>query len=226
MPYKDKSKEKESKAKYDAKRTGRTRNFATVVYPESAPEDWKERLNELHVAALISPLHDKDTNPSGEPKKPHYHVLVMFESPKDYESQIKPIFDQIGGVGREVINSLRGYARYLCHLDNPEKAQYDPTEVISMGGADYHAITNLPTDNRKMLADIMAFIQESEIYSFAEFIDVSRVHHPEWFTLIVNSNGWIVKEFIKSLEWEKMTGYVRAENRPKVDKETGEILED
>lgn len=226
MPIKDEQKKKEAQARADAKRAGRTRNFATVVYPESAPEDWKERLNELHVAALISPLHDKDTNPSGESKKPHYHVLVMFESPKDYENQIKPIFDQIGGVGREVINSLRGYARYLCHLDNPEKAQYDPTEVISMGGADYHAITNLPTDNRKMLADIIAFIQENEIYSFAEFIDVSRVHHPEWFTLIVNSNGWIVKEFIKSLEWEKMTGYVRAENRPKVDKETGEILED
>ena len=226
MPIKDEQKKKEAQARADAKRAGRTRNFATVVYPESAPEDWKERLNELHVAALISPLHDKDTNPSGESKKPHYHVLVMFESPKDYENQIKPIFNQIGGVGREVINSLRGYARYLCHLDNPEKAQYDPTEVIAMGGANYHAITNLPTDNRKMLADIMAFIQENEIYSFAEFIDVSRVHHPEWFTLIVNSNGWIVKEFIKSLEWEKMTGYVRAENRPKVDKETSEILED
>lgn len=69
-------------------RDQRTRNFATVVYPESAPSDWIDKLDQLHVAALISPLHDKDTNPSGEPKKPHYHVLLMFEGKKDYENRL------------------------------------------------------------------------------------------------------------------------------------------
>ena len=83
--------------KSQAKREQRTRNFATVVYPESAPSDWIDKLDQLHVAALISPLHDKDTNPSGEPKKPHYHVLLMFEGVKDYETQVKPIFAEIGG---------------------------------------------------------------------------------------------------------------------------------
>ena len=207
-------------------RDQRTRNFATVVYPESAPSDWIDKLDQLHVAALISPLHDKDTNPSGEPKKPHYHVLLMFEGKKDYEKQVKPIFAEIGGVGREMVNSARGYARYLCHLDNPEKAQYEPSEVRCMGGADYTDITNLPTDNRKMLAEIMGYIQENEIFSFAEFIDLRRLYHPDWFTLIVNTNGWIVKEFIKSLEWERSVGYVRkAERLPKADLETGEVLD-
>ena len=107
--------------KSQVKKEQRTRNFATVVYPESAPSDWIDKLDQLHVAALISPLHNKDTNPSGEPKKPHYHVLLMFEGVKDYETQVKPIFAEIGGVGREMVNSARGYARYLCHLDNPEK---------------------------------------------------------------------------------------------------------
>lgn len=212
--------------KSQVNREQRTRNFATIVYPDSAPKDWIEKLNQLHVAALISPLHDKDKNPSGEPKKPHYHVMIMFEGKKDYENQIKPIFDEIGGVGRETVNSARGYARYLCHLDNPEKAQYEPSEVRCMGGADYTDITNLPTDNRKMLADIMGYIQENEIFSFAEFIDLSRIYHPDWFNLVVNTSGWIVKEFIKSLEWERSTGYVRkTENSPKVDKQTGEILD-
>lgn len=210
MPIKDEQKKKEARARADAKRVGRTRNFATVVYPESAPDNWKQKLDEMHLAVLISPLHDKDINPNGELKKAHYHVLVMFEGPKDFDTQVKPIFDEIGAVGREMVNSARGYARYLCHLDNPEKTQYNASEVHSMGGADYYAITNLPTDNRKMLAEIMGYIQDNEIYSFAEFIDISRLHHPEWFTLIVNSNGWIVKEFIKSLEWERTTGYVRS----------------
>ena len=66
MPTKDPEKKKAKQARADAKRAGRTRNFATVVYPESAPADWMERLDQYHIAALVSPLHDKDKNPSGE----------------------------------------------------------------------------------------------------------------------------------------------------------------
>ena len=61
--------------------SGRTRNYATVVYPESAPSDWIDKLTECFVPAFISPLHDKDINPGGEPKKPHYHVIIMLPPP-------------------------------------------------------------------------------------------------------------------------------------------------
>lgn len=224
MPIKDETKKKEAQVRADAKRAGRTRNFATVVYPESAPANWKELLDELHVAVLISPLHDKDTNPDGEPKKAHYHVLMMFESPKDFDTQVKPIFDSIGAVGREFVNSARGYARYLCHLDNPEKTQYDPSEVHSMGGADYYGITQLPTDDVKLIGEIMDYIQENEIFSFVEFLSLCRLHKPEWFSLVTLSRGWIVKEIIKSYAWEIETGYIRASQRPKIDRSTGEVL--
>ena len=60
-------------------RDTRGRNFATMVYPESAPENWREILAGYFIPAFISPLHDKDLNPTGEPKKPHHHVMLMFE---------------------------------------------------------------------------------------------------------------------------------------------------
>ena len=101
------------------KNSRRTRNFATVVYPESSILNWREVLQEQFVPCFISPLHDQDVNPTGEAKKPHYHVLIMFDSVKTVE-QARDIFLKIGGVGCEIVNSLRGYARYLCHLDNPE----------------------------------------------------------------------------------------------------------
>lgn len=68
-------------------RDTRVRNFATVVYPESAPENWQDILSRHCVPAFISPLHDKDINPTGEPKKPHYHVVLMFEGKKSLEHQ-------------------------------------------------------------------------------------------------------------------------------------------
>ena len=196
-----KEREKEYNREYNLTHP-RTRNFATVVYPDSAPSDWVERIIQYHVACLISPLHDKDVNPDGEIKKPHYHVLFIFETPKDFENQVKPMFDYIGGVGRELVNSARGYARYLCHLDNPEKYQYDTKEIKQYGGADYLSLTNLPTDDIFQLKEIFSFIRTNQITSFALLMDYCAEYRPEWFSTIATSRGYIVDKYIKSYAWE------------------------
>lgn len=216
--------QKKADKKYDAKRAGRTRNFATVVYPESAPADWMDKLSDYHVAALISPLHDKDVNPSGELKKAHYHVLVMFENPMNFDTQVKPIFDVMGAVGRENVISARGYARYLCHLDNPEKTPYSASEVVSMGGADYYAVTNLPIDDIKVITEIKNYCRKNEIYSLAELIDIAEVLHPEWYQTIVLNRCYVIDKYLKSLAWEQEHRYVRLVDRANVDPETGEVL--
>ena len=41
-------------------RDSRVRNFATMVYPESAPENWRETLAGYFVPGFISPIHDKE----------------------------------------------------------------------------------------------------------------------------------------------------------------------
>ena len=146
----------------EKQKTSRTRNFACVVYPESAVENWPELLTEQFVPAFISPLHDEDINPTGEKKKPHYHVIIMFDSVKTTE-QAKAIFEKIGGVGCEVVQSIRGYARYLCHLDNPEKHQYDVSEVRQLCGADYSGIIGLATDKYKAIAEMIDFCVENGV---------------------------------------------------------------
>lgn len=220
MPYEDKEKEREAKRRYDKKRKGRTRNFATVVYPESAPSDWQERLSELHIEALISPLHDCDVNPDGEPKKPHWHVLVMFQVVKDFDTQVKPIFDAIGGVGRENVGSVRGYARYLCHLDNPEKHQYSPSDVVQMGGADYSSIIHLPSGDTKVLMDIFRFVRENWIMSYADLLDILVEVNTDWFNLIVESKSYVVVQYMKALSWESESDYTP--HVEATDEETGE----
>lgn len=201
----------------------RTRNFATVVYPESAPENWVEILDSSHVAALISPLHDKDVNPDGSTKKPHYHVLLIYDGVKNFETQVKPLIQSFGGVGREEINSLRGYARYLCHLDNPEKAQYSTTEIRALGGADYEALIHLPSDDLKMLKDIFEYIRVNQIYSLAELLDICAQNNEDWFSLIAETKAYIVDKYIKSVQWEGEHSYMRKADRAVVDPKTGEL---
>lgn len=68
----------------------RTRNWTFVVYPESAPDNWREIIDEYHTPWIESPLHDKDVNPDGEIKKAHWHVMMMFPTNKSYD-QIREI---------------------------------------------------------------------------------------------------------------------------------------
>ena len=179
----------------------RRRNFACVVYPESAPENWVQILSEKFVPAFISPLHDKDVNPTGDPKKAHHHVMVMFDGKKSVD-QARALFESIGGVGCEVVESIRGMARYLCHLDNPEKAQYSPYDVQALFGANYEHIIGLVTDKYKAVREMIAFCQENGIQSYAELLVYASVEQDTWFRVLCDCGTVVMKEYLKSVTWE------------------------
>lgn len=179
----------------------KTRCFSSVVYPESAPENWLEILEGFKVPAIVSPLHKDDVNADGEPKKPHYHVNIYFDGPRTKDYAVS-LFEQIGGVGCETINSVRGATRYLIHMDNPEKAQYSRDDVKSFCGADFEALTALPTDEIKQVREMMVFITNNCITSFNRFADYCAENRDDWFRLLITSKSYFIKEYIKSLSWD------------------------
>lgn len=195
----------------------RYRNFATVVYPESAPENWREILDEYKIPCFISPLHDADLNPTGEKKKPHFHVLVPFDGKKS-RVQVQELFETFGGVGVEVVQSLRGYARYLCHLDNPEKAQYKPEDVTCLHGSDYLDVIGLPVDNLRCVREMIAWVNATRVYSFAYLLTYAAEERADWFRVLCNSNALVMREFVKSKKWED-DRYMRRDDEP-ADKNT------
>lgn len=179
----------------------RVRNFATVVYPESAPEDWLSRLGNQLIPAFVSPLHDLDIDPYGEPKKPHYHVIIMYDSMKTFE-QAQEVVNDIGGVGLEVVNSTRGYARYLCHLDNPEKIQYDKGFVKSFCGADYEATIGLSLDKYIAIREMIQFCRENGIVSYSELLEYAMDNKYAWFRVLCDNGTVVIKEYLKSHTWQ------------------------
>ena len=181
--------------------SARCNYWATVVYPESAPENWQTILEDAIVPALVSPLHDMDFNPTGECKKEHYHVLLCFESLKS-PAQAKEIFDLIGGVGCERVNSIRGYARYLCHMDNPEKQRYNEDDVITFCGVDYYSIISLPTDRLGILMEMQDWCDKNNSFGFATLVRYARVNRPDWYRVLAESGTIFMKEYLKSCSWE------------------------
>lgn len=180
----------------------RTRNFATLVYPESAPDGWMDILDKEMVPYFISPLHDQDVTEDGEIKKPHYHVMIMFDNVKTIE-QAKEVFNQIGGVGCEKIKSLTFYARYLCHLDHPKKAQY-PIHLVKAVGKDYFEVINSISDDRKCLKEIQEFIRDNDITLFCDLCDYALQFRPDdWFKAISEHYSYYLDKYIKSIAYKK-----------------------
>lgn len=194
----------------------RVRNFATVVYPESASEDWQEILSQEFIPAFISPLHNSDINPGGEPKKEHYHVVLMFDGKKSIE-QATEVFKKIGGVGCEVVQSIRGYSRYLCHLDNPEKAQYNVDEVRSLCGADYNHVIGLAIDKYKAIREMIQYCKDNKVYSYAELFEYCMEERSDWFRVLCDNGSYVMDMYLKSKHW--------TDNNKKFDTETGEIYD-
>lgn len=188
-------------ASKNSSKPSRTRNYATVVYPESAPKNWQDLVADSKLPVFISPLHDKDINPTGEPKKPHFHVMVMYDNVKTSE-QAREFFETIGGVGCETVNSVRGYARYLIHADNPEKAQYSIEDVKSFGGADYIHAIGTQADKAKSIREMVAWIEENDCICFADLFMYASVNRSDWFDTLINSGAYVVREYIKSRTWK------------------------
>lgn len=147
------------------------RNWATVVYPESAPKEWIDVLKLSGVQSAISPLHDKDINPDEQEKKPHWHVILTFGSPTT-QNNVKGLCERIGGVGQIQLDSVRGYYRYFTHKDNPEKYQYDEKDIISLNG--FSIIDFIEITKSEILAikkDLQILIKTENFCEYADFMD-------------------------------------------------------
>lgn len=152
---------------------GRTRSWTFILYPESAPENWREILNELFIQWVESPLHDKDIDPgTGELKKAHWHILLMFPSVKSYE-QILEITNKLNTPPPQKAMSAKGVVRYMAHMDNPEKYQYNKDEIKAYGGADIAELLRPSSgEKREMMIEIKKVIREKQITEYIDLLDV------------------------------------------------------
>jgi hypothetical protein len=196
----------------------RVRNWSFVVYPESAPENWQQMLDDMNLQWIVSPLHDKCVNEDGTPKKHHWHVALIFEGNKSFE-QIKEITDSLNAPIPQKVNSMIGIVRYMAHMDNPEKAQYSQHEIKGHGGADvakYLAIT--ATSRYAAIGQMIDFINErkiTEFYQLMLYAKESRFY--DWFPLLCDNSAYVIGQYIRSVSHKHRTALeAKAKEKPRV----------
>ena len=177
----------------------RTRNWTVVVYPESAPQNWREYLDELHIEWVESPLHEFDTNATGEVKKPHWHVLLMFGGVKSYE-QVCDCIDPLNCPIPQRCHNAKAMVRYMAHLDNPEKFQYNSADIKAHGGVDIAELLRPSSSERySLIREMTEYIKREGITEFQDIMDYAAAERfDEWFPLLCDNSAYVIGQIIKS----------------------------
>ena len=172
------------------------RNWGAVIYPESAPQDWIEILKLKGISFAVSPLHDKDINPTGEVKKPHYHIIMCFNGPTS-QNVVNQIMEELHQPIAIALESVRGYYRYFTHADNPEKYQYSSNEIQVFNGFDVTDVLN-NFEVFQCLKSIQALIQENAIVEYADLMDYLLLNDFHELWNVASSHTLFLNTYITS----------------------------
>lgn len=191
----------------------RTRNFMCIIWQESAPEDWYERLCAYHIEAFVSPLHDKDLHDDGTPKKPHWHVILRFKGVKA-DSQVIAIMKDIGEKGVSIdptgrdfyVQDFQKALRYHCHLDDLDKYRYDMNMERTTSSKDVIELMMDTKEEQDLIDEMLDWARRYKVKYFATLADYARKNREDWMRLIRKKNTIFLTNWFKSASYEMKEG--------------------
>jgi hypothetical protein len=188
------------------KQNVKKRNWTFVCYPESLPPNWIELLQKTGLQCAISPLHDRDINANGEPKKPHYHVILCYSGPTAYSVVSRLTQNIFNATIPQPLEQVRGMYRYFSHKDNPEKAQYDEKDIKFINGfniRDFVELTASEVDQiKKQLTNVIC---ELKIIEYSDLMDYLRDNDFDNEWNVASNHTMFFTNYIKSKRYKKQT---------------------
>lgn len=184
------------------KKEQRSNKWTFLIYQESAPTNYLDILEEMHVPFILSPWHDKDVNKStGEFKKSHKHGALFFESLKSYSQVSELISDKLNAPSHvEIIMSPKGMYDYFIHAENPDKTLYDVENIES--GCGFELENFLTENNPDLFKEIYEVMRDSGLKEFADFTDYIAEQYPS-LLLYVFDKSYFFKIYMDSKRYTK-----------------------
>lgn len=186
-----------------------------IVYPDSVPENWLERLKATHLQIAISPLHDKDTwnhdspemvNPEtgeiipkgarykmGDRKKAHWHGIVKCDKKCSWREMNAQLQNILHCPYIQKCRTLKGAYDYFLHINHPERYQgYFKDEIIKMNG---FVVEPTKFEQGILYDEIVTVVIDRH---FTKWREVCKFYHgqPEYM-LLLSSRPAIITEVLK-----------------------------
>lgn len=180
--------------KYDDEKD-KFRYWIFEFYEESVNPEWEKILRESTFEFAVSPWHRLDLNEDGEYKKPHRHVIFHTpgNSPLTYKNIVKRLTGlEIAANGYfEPCFNPRQAQRYLIHLDDPEKQQFERgrNEITVINGFPLDLSRQLTQEQmREVRKKCFQAIQDMNILEYHEIMDYCLwvIGNDEMFDYVAN----------------------------------------
>ena len=181
-----------------ASKNVKKRNWAFVLYPESAPCNWVEILSQTGLQCAVSPIHDKDLDPTGEPKKAHFHVIICYSGPTSF-NVVKSLTDSLNCPIPQPLEQVRGYYRYLTHKDNPEKFQYSDMDIKTINGFSIFDFIELTkSEVLSIKRELQTLIRNAGIFEYSDLMDLLQDSDMVQQYDVASCNTYFFEKYISS----------------------------
>ena len=213
----------------------KARYFTFLLYPESIPADWKQRLELISVPIAISPLHDRDkSSVEGQMyKKAHYHVIYVAKNPVTPESvriKIKRLLGDKSIAKVQIIaRSMESMYLYLTHESKDavekKKHKYSKHDIASLNNFESDRYITLDVEDKDdMLNDVCDLIDDHNLANMRELRRFLKAHGSEYgmpsikvVNSVLRAHTGLIRLYFDAVYQERKYG------RGDIDKETGEI---
>ena len=75
--------------------------------------------------------------------------------------------------------------RYLIHADNPDKEQFQPSDIVSFGGFVTDKFFSLSSvDKQDLFKQLMQFIRDNPGICYCDLVDLCLDTNPDWLYLL------------------------------------------
>lgn len=143
---------------------------AFEVYPDSAIPGWWDVLKSTHG------MYSRSLHHGGfDEGKDHFHVMYCHGSPTTDVHLKRCIPDGIAANGHiEIVTNPRGYMRYLIHLDDPDKEQFEDgrNHIECINGFPLDLSREYTSEERNaQRKELMQLIRDNGLCEYADLLE-------------------------------------------------------
>ena len=172
----------------------RSNKWAFLLYQDSAPENYLDILEEMHIPFVLSPWHDKDIDKeTGEFKKAHKHGALFFESLKSYSQVSELLTKKLNTPAHvEIVMSPKGMYDYFTHAENPDKTLYNIEEIESGCGFELDKFL-IEHNSGLFLETVIDVITVNDFTEFEDLVRYARFNDNSLLGLIIERTYFFTK---------------------------------
>ena len=144
--------------------------YCAILYKDDKNhEKYFKNINELYEQVTYI-IHDKDLNEDGTTKKKHMHILFnVGENARHLNTIAKEI-----GIPENYLQGCnkKNMLKYLIHMKNPEKTQYNINEVKGYLKKELEKIMKKETiNNEEIMSNIIEEVKKGRILSIRKLLE-------------------------------------------------------